>query len=373
MKSHLRRIVTITCLMFGANALANSYKGEAPPLPPVTIPQLKGGFDISISALYMTPSSSNLEYLEVNKIQTGGATSLHNYDLTYDITPNNNWGFILDLGYVFPNTANDVRLDWMAFHSNYSAEHWVLGQDGMQTNVVFFPTSSELLLANSDYAKALGTINYKLDALDVTFGQYLNIYQRLQTRVFTGLRYARLASDMTTTYTVLWNTSLSDSTAGGFGGNINSSFNGLGPMIGTRADLDLGKGLGLVGSIDFALLVGQLSLNANQVIHENVADTSLIFNNSLNWGSQHVIAPAFDAKFGINYQYQFTNGTQLMAELGYQVSQYIDVIEQMDRDFIPSIIFGKTSLDGFTTNSYFSTDVTNFDLRGPYLTLRVKV
>jgi hypothetical protein len=371
-KSHTRHIIAITCLMLGANALASGYKGEAPPLPPVTIPQLKGGFDISISALYMTPSSSNLEYLGVIKTPTGADVLQHDYALTYNVTPNNNWGFILDLGYVFPNTANDVRLDWMAFHSNYNSEHWVLGQNGMQTNVVFFPTSSEVLLANSDYAKALGTINYKLDALDLTFGQYLNIYQRLQTRVFTGLRYARIDSDMATTYIVLWDTSIGDATAGGFSGNINSSFNGLGPMIGTRADFDLGKGLGLVGSIDFALLAGQLSLHANQVIHESVADTSLIFRNALSWGSQHIIAPAFDAKFGINYQYQFTNGTQLIAELGYQVSQYIDVIEQIDRDFTPPFIFAK-SLDGITTNSNFSTDVTNFDLRGPYLTLRVKV
>jgi hypothetical protein len=371
-KSHTRHIITITCLMFGANALASGYKGEAPPLSPVTIPQLKGGFDISISALYMTPSSSNLTYLGVSRVQTGTDISSHDYDLTYDITPDYNWGFILDLGYVFPNTANDVRFDWMAFHSNYSEKHKVVGQDGVSTNVVFFPTSSELLLIETDYAKALGTINYKLDALDLTFGQYLNIYKRLQTRVFTGLRYARFDSNMQTTYIANWDTSGSTPVAGAFSGNINSSFNGLGPMIGTRADFDLGKGLGLTGSFDIALLAGQLGLSANQVIHENTAGIPAVIRNALNWGTQKIIAPAFDAKFGINYQYQFNNGTQLIGELGYQVSQYLDVIEQMDRDFTLPPIFGK-SLDGITTNPNFSTDVTNFDLRGPYLTLRVKV
>jgi len=360
-KIYTRYMITMACLMFGANAFANGYKGEAPLRSPVTIPQLKGGFDISISALFMTPSSSNLTYVSVNKTPTGSDVSMHDYDSTYDITPDENWGFILDLGYVFPNTAHDVRLDWMAFHSNYSNQLKVIGQAGMSTNVVFFPTSNEVLLSNSDYAKATATINYKLDALDLTFGQYLNIYQRLQIRVFTGLRYARIDSDMQAVYIANWNTSSSEPSGGAFNGNINSSFNGLGPMIGTRADFDLGKGLGLAGSFDIALLASQLSFNANQIIHENTVGTPEVITNALNWGTQQIVAPAFDAKFGMNYQYQFNNGTQLIGELGYQVSQYIDVIEQMDRG------------SGTTIEPYFSTDVTNFDLRGPYLTLRVKV
>lgn len=373
MNTYTRRIITMACLMISTNALADGYKGEAPLLAPVTIPQLKGGFDISISALYMTPSSSNLDYLGVSKVPTGGDVFLHDYILNYDISPDENWGFILDLGYVFPNTAHDVRLDWMAFHSNYSSQHKVVGQAGMDTSVVFFPTSNEELLANTDFAKATATINYKLDALDLTFGQYLNIYQRLQTRVFTGLRYARIDSDMTTSYTANWDTGTSFPTAGAFNGNISSSFNGLGPMIGTRADFDLGKGLGLTGALDFALLTGQLGLRANQVIQENTAGTPTVIRNTLSWGTQKIVAPAFDAKFGINYQYQFNNGTQLIGELGYQVSQYLDVIKQIDRDATTPPIFNTNFTDGITTNSSFNTDVTNFGLRGPYLTLRVKV
>ncbi len=360
----IRHMMSITCLMISANTLANSYKGEAPLLPPVTIPQLKGGFDISISALYMTPSSSNLDYVSVNKQPTDGDIFFHDYALAYSVTPNNNWGFILDLGYIFPNTAHDVRLDWMAFHSNYNNEHTVIGQTGMFTNVVFFPTSNEFLQTTADYANASASINYKLDALDLTFGQYLNIYKRLQTRVFTGLRYARVGSDMATVYTAVWDTDTSVPTAGGFSGNINSSFNGLGLMIGIRADFDLGKGLGLAASFDTALLAGQLSLNADQVIHESTSDTSTVIRNALNWGTQKITAPAFDAKFGLNYQYQFNNGTQFIGELGYQVSQYFDVIAQMDRN-------GFNDAPMITPS--VSTDITDFGLRGPYLTLRVKV
>lgn len=360
MNTYIQNMIALACLTITANALASSYKGEAPSLPPVTIPQLKGGFDISISALFMTPSSSNLDYLGVHLAPTDpDIIFLHDYMLNYDISPNDNWGFILDLGYVFPNTANDVRLDWMAFHSNYDNQHNVFGQAGMLTDVVFYPTEEVALLADTDFARALATINYKLDALDLTFGQYLNLFQRLQTRLFTGLRYARIYSEMTTSYTANWDTDTSLPIGGAFNGNITSSFNGLGPMIGTRADLAMGKGLGLAASFDVALLAGNVGLSGNQVITEIELDTLTVTRNAFNWGTQGIIAAAFDAKFGLNYQYQFSNGTQLIGELGYQVSQYFDVIKQIDRDF--------------TTSSYISTDVTNFDLRGPYLTLRVKV
>lgn len=374
MKNYTRHMISIACLMMSANALADGYKGEAPPSPPVTIPQLKGGFDIGISALFMTPTSSNLAYLGVSKVPSGTDILTHDYDLTYNVSPNDNWGFIFDLGYVFPNTANDVRLDWMAFHSNYENQHKTVGQAGMLTNVFFFPTGHEVFFADTDFVKASATINYKLDALDLTFGQYLNIYQRLQTRMFTGLRYARVDSGMNSIYTAEWNTIFPVSTNGGFGGSLNSSFNGLGPMIGTRADFDLGKGLALTGSFDVALLTGQLSFSGDQVIHMANTVTSTVIRNAFNWGTQNIIAPAFDAKFGLNYQYQFNNGTQLIGELGYQVSQYFDVIEQVNPE--AAVIAGAaTSLNHRAANgpTFGSTDVTDFGLRGPYLTLRVKV
>lgn len=361
MNTYIQSIIVLVCFIIGTHAFASNYKEETTSIPPLTIPQLSGGFDISISALFMTPSSSNLDYLGVHLEPTDSDLIYpHDYMLNYDISPNNNWGFILDLGYVFPNTANDVRLDWMAFHSNYSNHYDVFGQNGMLTNVVFYPIEDVALLADTDFATALATINYKLDTLDLTFGQYLNLFQRLQTRLFTGLRYARVYSEMTTLYTSNWDTDTSLPTGGTFSGNMTSSFNGLGPLIGTRADLAIGKGLGLTASFDLALLTGNLGLKANQLIKEVELDALTVTRNTFNWGTQKVIAAALDTKFGLNYQYQFNNGTQLIGELGYQVSQYFDVIEQIDRD--------STTLD-----SYLSTDVTNFDLRGPYLTLRVKV
>ncbi len=373
MKIYIRPIFAMACLIIGTSTFANGYKDETPALNPVTIPQLKGGVIIGLSALYMTPSSSNLDYLTVNSLLT--PTFSNQYNLNYEVSPNYNWGFIFDLGYVYPNTAHDIRFNWMAFHSNYSNQHRAAGKDGVITTVAFRPTGSEELLAITDFAKAVGTINYKLDALDITLGQYLTLFKRLQARVFSGLRYARIDSDMTTSYTATWDTTFPTASSGIFLGNMNSSFNGVGPMIGTRVDLDLGKGLGLAGSIDMALLASQINLTSTQIIHEGTSDgTETIFRNALTWGgTRQIVASAFDAKFGLNYLYEFSNGIRLTGELGYQVSEYFDVIKQMERGPVFGGVGMMTSSTRFLEASIFSTDITNFELRGPYLTLMIQI
>lgn len=355
MHIYTRLFMSIAFILISSNILAKNYKNETIPSTQLTIPVLKGGFNIGVSVLYMTPSSDDLIYLNVNSTQVD-----HVLNKTYQVSPNYNWGFILDLGYVFPNTAHDIRFDWMAFHSNYSNEHTARGEAGVSKIVAFFPLNSEALLATTDFVAALATINYKLDALDITFGQYLTVLQRLQARVFSGLRYARFDSEITSSYTASWGTTLPLTSAGVFTADFKSSFNGVGPMIGTKTDVNLGKGLGLTGTMDIALLAGQLGFSGNQVIQEITGETRTKITDAFNWGTNQIVVPAFDAKFGLNYLFQFNNGTELLAELGYQVTHYFDVIKQIENDLS-------------TTTPFIDTDVTDFGLRGPYFTLNVKI
>ncbi len=372
MKKYTKLFLATLCFISSAPVLADGYKGEAPPLPCVTIPNFNGGFEFTLGAIYMQPTSSNLTYTALNQVTTIGAGTAASPSLTTStwnsesISPNYNWGFVLGVGYVFPNTANDVKLDWMYFHNNYSDSSDAFGVSGTTTTIVNFPVDNGTL-TSGDVANSSGSVEYDFDAVDLTFGQYINIGPRLQVRKFAGLRYMRLNDDLSTSVVQAL------PVAGGTGseietssGNLNSSFNGLGPLFGARADYYLGSGFGLSGMFDAALLVGNLSFSGNQLDVTTTETSGHVFNitasevDDLNWDSQNVVAPAFDAKFGLNYKYQFNNGTLVALELGYQVTKYIDVVEQLDR--------GSASDD-----ISFDTDVTNFGLNGPYLTLNVKV
>lgn len=371
-KKYTKLFLATLCFISSAPVLADGYKGEAPPLVPVTIPNFNGGFEFTIGAIYMQPTSSNLTYLGVNRTAiVSGTPSLTTSSWNdSSISPGYDWGFVLGVGYVFPNTANDIKLDWMYFHNNFSDSTGIRGLAAVSgttssTEVVSFPVDSHSL-SSGDTLNASAKVEYDFDAVDLTFGQYINIGPRLQTRLFAGLRYMRLNDDLSTS------TVHDIPVSGGTGseieydsGELNSSFNGLGPLFGIKADYYIGSGFGISGLFDAALLVGNLSFSGNELDVTTTLSSGGVYSvtsrtaNDLNWDSQNVVSPAFDAKFGLNYKYQFNNGTLLALELGYQVTKYIDVVEEMDR--------------GSGSVTSFDTDVTNFGLNGPYLTLNVKV
>lgn len=364
MKKYTKLCLATLCFIASTAVLADGYKGEAPPLVPVSIPMFDGGFEFTLGAIYMNPDSSNLNYLGLLHAQDAGVNDINNH-MDYAVDPDYAWGFMLGLGYVIPGTANDVKLDWMYFHNDFDSSENIVGTTD---TAVFFPTDGADL-GGATTLNASAQADYKFDAVDLTFGQYLNFGSRLQTRLFAGLRYMRLDDDLSTSYLAAEvrspSTSTTPITLEGSTGEINSSFNGLGTLVGFKADYYLGAGFSVSGGIDGALLVGQVSLDANNydaVFTQDTATSPFVLATAsafdYGWNTQNVIAPGYDAKFGFDYKYQFNNGTLLGVELGYQVTKYIDVVGEIDRE----------SLD-----DRFDEDLTNFRLAGPYLTVNVKV
>jgi hypothetical protein len=359
-------MIATACLMTSFGVLANAghsykgdYKGEAMPLMPVTIPVLPGGFDFTLGGLYLKPTSSNTQYVASTLIPPAvdGITNISSN--IENVHPDYTWGFLLGLGYIFPGTANDVRVNWQHLHDNGDSDStsFMGPTDGTlavfpifsSTVPISFPT-----LAAGDSVSASGEVEYEFDSVDLTFGQYINIGPRLQTRLFTGLRWARLENELSAFYNVFDAGEVD--VASTFSAESESTFNGVGPIFGVEANYDVGYNIGIAGYFDIALLVGRINLD--QDTHVTTFDDGAIDeqgNTDFDYDSLNVVTPAWDARLGANYTYFMNNGAAFKFEIGYQVSKYVDMIETST--FTPAV----------------PAETINFGLNGLYLSGTLKV
>lgn len=369
MKKTTKLLIGTLCVISSTSILAHEYKGDdykgykgykgevLPALMPVTIPNFNGGVEFSIEALYLRPTTTNTRYLTVLESSSGpGITDIDTtrYDVDYDY----DWGFLIGLGYIFPNTANDVQASWMQIDNNSSDSRNVFGSG---KSAILNPPFLVTGIDSDDVLEAEGEIDTDFDAVDLTFGQYINIGPRLQTRLFAGLRYMKLDSELETEY------ELSDDGTflNGVSAEFDSKFNGLGPLFGVKADYNLGGGFGVSALFDATLLVGNISFDANYGLTTPSGDVLIETAGEIDTDELDVISPGFDARLGLNYKYQMNNGYMVGLEIGYQVTKYFDVIEQLDAD--------NNTGSNLSYNGSAETDTTNFGLNGLYLSLNAKI
>lgn len=383
MRNYSKLLLGALCALSSASLFAfenenvyKSYKDETLPVfTSLTIPNFEGGVEFTVEGLYLRPTLTNTRYLTVfESLASPNSTQVETY--RHNVDPEYDWGFLIGLGYIFPNTGNDVQASWMQFDNDNSES---LNIKGPKSGFILNPSLFAGGLSSSETLSAKGEINTDFDAIDLTFGQFINIGPRLQTRLFGGLRYMKLESGLETHYEFSGgnqfrasNRAIANMT---ISGDVNSKFNGLGPLFGMKADYNLGWGLGISALFDAALLVGNLSFDADY----GVAGGAPVFaineiSREINVDDTSIIAPGFDARFGLNYKYYIKNGSRVDLEIGYQVTKYIDVIQQLDgvsSDFIcatSAVCIAPAENGGIT-----ETDITNFGLNGLYLSLNVKV
>jgi hypothetical protein len=210
-------------------------------------------------------------------------------------------------------------------------------------------------------------VNTKFDAVDLSFGQYINIGHRLQTRLFTGLRWARINNELSYSYkgtmptiTLAANQDLDPMSIKDSAGT-ESTFNGIGPLFGIGANYNVGYGIGISGTFDAALLVGRIDYDQSSRIFQGVDGFDANEHYSIDYNNKNVVSPAFDAKLGVNYHYMMGNGSLIKVEVGYQVTKYFDVIENAN-------LFTSTGAD-----IDFRSDSSNFGLNGPYVSAVLKM
>jgi hypothetical protein len=312
----------------------------------VTVPQLKGGVIVGVEGIYAKPSTSNgdLDYAVISNIPTNStAPTAVISSVIKAVEPGFDWGYGATLGYVFPNTGNDVNLSY-----------WHLDADGNNNistmnsglSLIYFTNNLAGICAQSGTSSAKSSIN--INQVDATVGQYIDVGTNLHLHPFLGLRYADVKRDLNANCsitrppltTVIAPTSLTYS-----GTTLNevasetSDFSGIGPVVGISGAYPIIAGVNLEGGVSGALLIEDLHMKSQQQMNfsgsrsiDRRGDINIFLpgTNQANFSTNsRRITPNLAANLGLNYRYVFNNQSDLTLGVDYQAAEYWDAADRL--------------------------------------------
>lgn len=317
----------------------------------------KPGFEFNVSALWLQPSATNLNYVIYNKYQPTPSPRWTEQELS----PNYDPAFELGVRYVFQTSPdNDANLNWTHFYSSTSGTtiapngNFFLGPD-----YIIGPPGSTIRRAD-------GNVQFHYDQVNLDFGQYIN-FKRVKVRLFMGLSNPYLGEEIKTTF----------SGAGAFGRytmlqDVDINFAGVGPRIGMSGAYNAGCGFGVIGEGGVAAIIG--NLHSKTDFTGNSETGSRNNNQFLRDQTTTQVIPEFDAKLGVNYKYAFHNSMLLTATLGWQAAIYINAISQ----YLPgSLLNIPGTPSDFTSGGVFVATVdhtlSNYTIQGPFFNLALAI
>lgn len=338
MKNFSIALVLASSLAVSLSAFA--AKG-APYQAPAAEPEM-AHFTLTGGATYLSPSLNGLDYLSVVNTDPESISTT-----TYRLEPGYDFGYFLGFGYLISDRY-DVQATWTQFDSE-STDSLLLDSNDTSyafatSNIVQNALSFNQLL----YTEAQETLNFQ--AFDATLGQYHSLADNLMTRVFVGVRYAKVDNKTVNDY------SFNDTTAvyTGFE-SYDSTFSGVGPEVGLDMNYSVIDWFGIVGHFAGAFLIGQQETESNLMtdLNDSTRQLPVYADNGT------IMVPAIDAKLGVNLGVPFMDlQDRFMIEAGYQVAYYFNVVDQVQEP----------------RNQKFETvhNVSDVGMMGPYMNLGFK-
>jgi len=328
--------ITLALAMIGlsATAFAGGYKDQVAMPTGVNLiaPDSVGVWSFGIEGLYVEPANDQYQYEGLNVDTTN---TNFPYNQNQSVSNDHDWGGTIDATYMFAGNSRDVKLSYTHIRWDNSSRT-VLG-----ANQSFADTG---LNGEGDIARGSQEHNY--DSVDLVFGQWIRIGERVDLHPFGGLRYADIQTDDKGRYTDVSNTDENNFSTEQF----KSDFEGIGPRFGIDTAVHLGSGFSIVGTMAGSLLIGDVD-SKYQSFSDNVTN---IYKN----GDGTRVIPELDARIGVDYMYAFTPTTSANIQLGYQVVNYFDVT---DTD----------AIDAVNVNTINNSE--DFGYHGPYLRLQVNL
>ena len=347
----------------------------APPTVAVTIPQQTGSWVIGVEALYQAPGNGDPQYAIT--ATANGPTTLGNLTTVdaaakvHNVDPEHDWGWQLDLAYLFAGNGRDVELSWKHLDTsdsdtaNRPASAFMSGPSLVTPIIASIVSTNPPVFVNG-WDTARGKSDYDYDHVDLVFGQKADFGQKVTLRAFGGLRYAQIDFKDEGYYLA------QEVPVNGLQGNVDtaelyarskSEFDGLGLRAGIDTKVRLGSNFSIVGTFGGSLLVGDrdksTSINGSYIDRNTgagVPNAEFAATATIKTSDETLVVPELDARLGINYAWAFNPDAALEIELGYETINYFDV-------------------KNTSTLGYFDTigHDNDFSIRGPYLRLQLNL
>jgi len=320
----------------------------------VTLPHSTPGLEVSISALWLKPGASNLNYTILNKELPAQSPTWYERELR----PSYDSALELGVRYVFSTlTDKDIHFSWTHLNSNTS--------DSVTTpnSQYFIGPDFQIGPDSIPIRHASGSVNFKYDVINLDLGQLINFGEHVEMRLFAGLSNAYLRENVTSTY--------SGNTTSPFAGpfsmmqNIMSNFTGIGPRFGVSGNYNMDSGFGFMAEGAVSALIGGLSTKTNYTSSgQELLD---IYNQAVNYQkiqdqTVYQVIPGTDAKLGINYKYLIKHKALFTVTAGYQAAVYMNAISQ----YIPASLVQPLQSGGIFVGTMSHT-LSNYSVQGPFL------
>lgn len=270
----------------------------------VTVPCESTGWGVGLTAMYVRPSY-DADWAYIGSFVNANLLSQHrNESLDWG------WGFKLEGSYFF-GTGNDLNINWLHY-DNTTNKSYLLGASLTRNQTPF-----------SD--------KVRWDAVNVEFGQHVDLGERKDVRFFGGAQVAGIKSTAHATNFL----------GAGSTYRRDAKFSGFGPRSGLDATYNLPGGLGIYVNTAATLLVGTSEFTSSQS-----SDTT---SNAYSASRSHMV-PEVEGKIGGKYAFAAGEGTVLI-DGGWMWTHYFNAMN--------------TRLP--TTASSAGLVETDFSYNGPYL------
>lgn len=328
----------------------------------VPTPILKPGFEFNIAALALKPGGSNLNFVINNKELPSQSPSWKEQELQPSYTA----AFELGIRYIFANlTGIDSTLDWTHLNSTTSD---TFAADGAS---YFLGPDYEIGGDAIPIRNASGRVSFSYDVINLDMGQFMKVGDYVILRLFGGLSTGILREQTVSTY--------SGTTTGTFAGpfstrqTVTSQFTGVGPHFGMQANISTNRGVGFLGEAGITALVGAMDSKTKYL--STAAKLIAVFGQT--WNPQTIkdqrvfqVIPGFEAKLGMNYQYEMMHDLLLTISAGYQAAVYINAISQ----YLPQTIVSGQNIDsGGVFVATMSHTLSNYSVHGPFVNFALHI
>jgi hypothetical protein len=332
----------------------------------ILVPRYNGGFFVGLEGYWQSPFDNQLDFALFDPSPHPFLPSAQSTIRAID--PTNQGAFGAYIGYVYPYTGRDVRLD--AYFSSTSNKDSVQGQNSL----IWAPLGlyDRTVSALSAFANQRASV----DQVRLMTGEQISAGSRLRLRPALGVKGATLNRELTTNYrlaSTFFDPLFGDSTV-----EEKNRFTGAGPAVEIDGKYFFTPQFGLFGCLTNAILVGSIRSRVNH--HENLLLPSLFpnhffpANTTINQSPSDRAVPNIEGKLGVFFEHPFCGSLiKLDVELGYDFNHFFKAVDTFRST---AGVINTLKDTGTTIFSPFFTDTPwhiknrhDLTVSGPYLSI----